>query len=412
MDQHANKKHRQSRPSVVLHSLEQSRRNIGRAAGRQALCNTINNGRTLTQAPSPRPVCQGRTHASSDSKTQVEVKLNEVRSTSSHNKTAGSSPSTRHGLRPQTTDKKNPLWESPGAWPITTSIRHTHTTQHTHTNYIGGVSDLSLAQTQTPLPPDSNRLDPSRLDFSLLGEDTEPACLALVHYLPLELPSVTTGRHRLLHPPRRRRLCPGRQHYPSPVTHLPSKVITYLPFKTLSHTPRSIPASSHHTAAHCTARHRGAHHTQRIAWCHRLPHHRAPGLHDSSPAVNTPAAACRPTQLRPHPAAVSTCCAGPRRKCSTIGQSSPCLLTRSPARDSPRVNLTLDRCRPGFQVCQSASLQSVPRWSCPPSGGVHPAVMAGLPPAWQKLLLLLLPTLHCTIFCVHTPCPLRPVASF
>lgn len=265
MDQHANKKHRQSRPSVVLHSLEQSRRNIGRAAGRQALCNTINNGRTLTQAPSPRPVCQGRTHASSDSKTQVEVKLNEVRSTSSHNKTAGSSPSTRHGLRPQTTDKKNPLWESPGAWPITTSIRHTHTTQHTHTNYIGGVSDLSLAQaqTQTPLPPDSNRLDPSRLDFSLLGEDTEPACLALVHYLPLELPSVTTGRHRLLHPPRRRRLCPGRQHYPSPVTHLPYYLPAFQDF--ITHTPfHSRLIAPHRSALHRTASRRTPHPAHRM----------------------------------------------------------------------------------------------------------------------------------------------------
>lgn len=109
---------------------------------------------------------------------------------------------------------------------------------------------------------------------------------------------------------------------------------------------------------------------QRIAWCHRLLSITAhPGFHDSSPAINTPAAACRPTQLRPHRAAVSTCCGGPRRKCSTTGQSLlsalPCLalpplppysLSRT-SRDSPRINynFTLDGRRPKFQVfCQSA----------------------------------------------------------
>lgn len=375
MDQHANKKHRQSRPSVALHSLKQSRRNIRRQAGRQAgTCNTINNGRTLTQAPLPPPGLPGTLRGSSDSKTQVEVNLNGVKSTSSHNKTAGSSPSTRHGRRPQTTDKKTHFGNPPERG-LSRPQFATHTTQHTHTQITSAVSLISA----WPRPRHHChliRIASTRVDStsaSLARTQELPASPYYITYLPLELPSVTTGRHRLLHPPGDDDCAPGGSitHYPSPVTHLPY----YLPFKTLSHTPRSIPASSHHTAAHCTARHRGAHHTQRIAWCHRLPHHRAPGLHDSSPAVNTPAAACRPTQLRPHPAAVSTCCAGPRRKCSTIGQSSPCLLTRSPARDSPRANLTLDRCRPGFQVLPVCSLSH---------GGAAPPPVEGCTlPSWQ-----------------------------
>lgn len=291
---------------------------------------------------------------------------------------------------------------------------HTRTHTLTHTtgsNYIGGVSDLSLAQTQTPpLPPDSTRLDPTRLQPPWRGHGnhlphlTSPASEIAIRY------------HRS--PPsaalQRRRLCLGRQRYST--THRPPCPPYYLPLQTT--TPCSIPVPSHHSAPYCTAPHpyRSAH--QRIAWCHRLVHHRAPGLHDSSPAVNTPAAACRPTQLRPHRAAVSTCCAGPRRKCSTIGQSIPhpsasllALPPGDPAAHQPHTLHSMVVVVPGSK---SASLQSVPRWSCPPSGGVHPAVMAGLPPAPMPPNRTPpapnITTLH--HLCAHAPCPLRPIASF
>jgi hypothetical protein len=53
-----------------------------------------------------------------------------------------------------------------------------------------------LAQTQTPpLPPDSTRLASTRLDFSLLGEDTETVYIT---YPASKLPPDTVGRHRLL----------------------------------------------------------------------------------------------------------------------------------------------------------------------------------------------------------------------
>lgn len=161
-----------------------------------------------------------------------------MKSTKAPPKRAGNSPSTRHGLRTQTTDKKNPHWESRRAWPIATLIRHTHT-RTPHTNYIGGVSDLSLAQTQTPLPPDSISPRPDSTSASLARTQKPPTS---PHLLPAF--EITIRNHRS--PPsaahQRRRPCLGRQRYPYPS---PAYLITYLPFKDLSR-----PVPSHHTTPH------------------------------------------------------------------------------------------------------------------------------------------------------------------
>lgn len=242
------------------------------------------------------------------SREQPSVKGSGIRTAQAQPDGGQSPPQHRHGHRPQTTTNTTntcadrhrqdtaaqyPHWESHG--PV---AYHNRNSPHTRTQITSTVSLISALSPDTDTTaPDSTRLDPTRLQPPWRGHRT--TCL-----------EITTRHHHLF----RRRPTLGRQH-------------TYLEWTDCLSNISLRPIRSHRTTLQGNASHLNA--SPRIAWCHRLLQHLAPGLHDSSPAVHKPAAACRPTQLRPHRAAVSTCCEERRQRCSIIGQSSVCLLTRS-----------------------------------------------------------------------------------
>lgn len=130
---------------------------------------------------------------------------------------------------------------------------HTHTQPRAHTQITSAVSLISA----WPRPRHHChliRIASTRVDSTSasLARTQKPPASPYYINLPLELPSVTTGRHRLLHPPALATTdCPGRQHYPSPITRRPY-LVTCLSRLYLTH---PVPFPPHRTTLQRTAPH-------------------------------------------------------------------------------------------------------------------------------------------------------------